>query len=115
MSAPGSRSLIPFVVCGLAVALVIGVFVSGMAASTPDAQQRAVIESECAGAADKEACLAEAEGEPVLGFQPAVFFDYGLSWLSGLVGVLATFAVGAGILLLLRGGSSTSARGNRVR
>lgn len=115
MSAPGSRSLVPFVLCGMAVALVIGVFVSGFAASTPDAQQRAVIESECADAADKEACLAQAEGEPVLAVQPAVFFDYGLSWLSGLVGVLATFAIGAGILLLLRGGSSSAAGGNRVR
>ncbi|MEW6637472.1 MAG: PDGLE domain-containing protein [Actinomycetota bacterium] len=94
-----------FVLAGLAAALVIGTVVSNFAASTPDALQRAVIDSACRGAQDVEACLAAYEGAPVLGAQPAALFDYGVTWLSGLVGVILCFAIGTGVLLLLRKGA----------
>jgi cobalt/nickel transport protein len=115
----GSRSIVPFVLVGLAIALLIGVVISNFAASTPDALQRAVINSACndeANEAAVEECLAEQEGEPVLGIQPAATFDYGVTWLSGLVGVIICFAMGAGIVFLLRrtGGSSGDAP-SRVR
>jgi hypothetical protein len=101
-----SRSIVPFVLVGLTVALLIGVVVSNFAASTPDALLRAVIDSACEGEPNVE-CLAEQEGEPVLGIQPASTFDYEVTWFSGLVGVLLCFALGAGLVLPLRrtGGS----------
>ena len=110
MASQGSRSIAPFVLVGLVVALLIGAVVSNFAASTPDALQRAVIDSACEGepnGAAVEECLAEQEGEPVLDVQPASTFDYGVTWFSGLVGVILCFAVGAGMVLLLRrtGGS----------
>ena len=110
MASRGSRSIVPFVLVGLAVAFLIGVVVSNFAASTPDALQRAVIDSACEGEPNGtavEECLAEQEGEPVLDIQPASTFDYGVTWFSGLVGVVLCFMLGAGIVLLLRrtGGS----------
>ncbi len=116
MAPPGRRSIVPFVLVGLAIALLIGVVASPFAASTPDALQRAILNSECEDAANEEACLAEQEGEPVLSFQPSFLFDYGVSWLSGLVGVLLTFVLGTGIVLLLRRGGGSSGRSSeRVR
>lgn len=114
MAPTRNRPVAPFVLAGLAVALLIGVVISNFAASTPDALQRAVINSACDGAPNEaaaEECLAEQEGEPLIGIQPGFLFDYGVTWLSGLVGVLATFALGAGIVYLLRrpGGSSGGA------
>lgn len=111
----GTRPVAPFVVAGLVVSLVIGMVVANFAASTPDAQQRAVIESACQNAPDAEACLAEQEGEPVLGFQPAALFDYGTTWISGLVGVAATFAIGAGAVFLVRHAGPSSEASGRVR
>lgn len=111
MASPGDRSVVQFVVVGLAGALLIGVVFSNFAASTPDALQRAVIDSSCRGEPNEaavEECLAEQEGEPVLGIQPASTFDYGVTWFSGLVGVLLCFAIGAGIVLLLRRTGSSS-------
>jgi hypothetical protein len=110
------RSIVPFVVVGLAIALLIGVVVSNFAASTPDALQRAIIDSACRDAPDKEACLLEQEGKPVLEIAPGALLGYQVSWLSGLVGVLATFAVGAGLVMLLRlaGGPSSGTSGHRV-
>ncbi|MDP8952112.1 MAG: PDGLE domain-containing protein [Actinomycetota bacterium] len=119
MAASGSRSIVPFVLVGLAISLLIAVIVSNFAAESPDALQRAIINSVCQDAATEEQaeeCLAEQEGEPVLQIQPAPMFGYEVTWLSGLVGVILTFAVGAGIVLLLRrtGGSSSGTSG-RVR
>ena len=113
-----SRSVIPFVIVGLVVALLVGMVVSNFAASSPDALQRAVINSQCEGAADEEACLVAQEGEPLLRIQPAPLFDYGVTWLSGLVGVFVTFVLGAGLVLVLRrrdGSSAGTAAGRRVR
>ncbi|MGF1472595.1 MAG: PDGLE domain-containing protein [Rubrobacteraceae bacterium] len=114
----GNRSVLPFVLVGLAVALLIGMVISNFAASSPDALQRAVINSQCEGAADEEACLAAQEGEPLFRVQPASLFDYSVAWLSGLLGVAATFGIGAGLVLLLRrfsGSSEASGAGRRVR
>jgi len=90
------------VLVGLAVALLIGVVASNFAASTPDALQRAIIDSACRDAPDKEACLIEQEGKPVLEIAPEALLGYQVTWLSGLVGVVVTFAVGAGLVMLLR-------------
>lgn len=98
----GNIGLGRFVLIGLAVALLIGMVVSAFAASTPDALQRAVIESACQGAADEEACMAEEEGAPLLGIQPAFMSGYEVGWLSGLLGVAVTFALGTGLVLLVR-------------
>jgi len=119
MASPGSRSIVPFVLVGLVIALLIGMGVSNFAASTPDALQRAVINSACEDEPNEaavEECLAEQEGEPVLEIQPAVLAGYEVTWLSGLVGIIATFALGAGIVFLLRrtGGSSANTS-SRVR
>ena len=110
------RSIVPFVVVGLAITLLMGMVVSNFAASTPDALQRAIIDSACRDAPDKEACLLEQEGKPVLGVAPGILLGYQVTWLSGLVGVLATFASGAGLVLLLRlsGGPSSSTSGHRA-
>lgn len=122
MAPSRSRSIVPFVLVGLAVALLIGMVVSNFAASTPDALQRAIINSACEDAPDEEACLAEQEGKPVLEIAPSALLGYEVGWLSGLVGVALTFAVGAGLVVLLRrqdgspgGGSSAEPTGRRVR
>ena len=109
MASRGGRSSgVPFVLVGLIVALLVGTVVSHFATSTPDALQRVIIDSACEDAATEEACLAEQEGEPVLGFQPGFLFDYGVAWLSGLVGVALCFVLGAGVVLLLRRGRGSS-------
>ncbi len=111
MAPSGSRSLGGFVLVGLAIALLIGVVASNFAASTPDALQRAIIDGACQDASNEEACLAEHEGKPVLEIAPNALMGYEVNWLSGLVGIVLTFAVGAGLVLLLRrsGGSDSSA------
>lgn len=102
MAQSRSRSVLPFVLFGLVLSLVIAVVVSNFAAESPDALQRAIIDSACQGTADEEACLVEQEGEPVLGAPSDALNGYEVTWLSGLVGVFATFFVGAGIVYLLR-------------
>ena len=119
MASQGGRSIVPFVLVGLAIALLIGAVVSNFAASTPDALQRAVIDSACDGEPNEaavEKCLAEQEGEPVLDIQPASTSGYGVTWFSGLVGVVLCFALGAGMVLLLRRTKGASERSfSRVR
>ncbi len=111
-----SRSIVPFVLVGLVIALGIGMVLSNFAAETPDPLVRAIINSACQDAASEEEveeCVAEQEGEPVLAIQPEALAGYEVTWLSGLVGVLACFVIGAGIVFLLRrtgGSSDTSAR-----
>ena len=105
------RSIVPFVLVGLVIALLIGMVASNFAASTPDALQRSIINSACRDAPDKEACLVEQEGEPVLEIAPQALLGYQVTWLSGLVGVIATFAIGAGLVMLVRrSGGPTPAR-----
>lgn len=89
------------VLVGLGVALLVGTVLAGFAAGTPDALQRVVIDSACQDAADKEACLAEKEGEPVVLLAPKALADYANVALSGLVGVAVSFVVGSGLVYLL--------------
>ncbi len=112
MNSSGNRSVITFVLVGLAIALMIGVVASNFAANTPDALQRAILDSACRDAPDKEACLVDREGEPVLEIAPRALLDYQVTWLSGLVGVIVTFAVGVGLVTLLR--RPGGATGHRV-
>ncbi len=118
MAASRSSSLVPFVLVGLAIALLIGVVLSNFAAETPDALQRAVINSACQdepNAAAVEECLAEQEGDPVLEAPSSALNGYEVTWLSGLVGVIACFVIGAGIGFLLRRTGSSSGTSARVR
>ena len=96
------RQVSLLVVVGVGLALLVGVVVANFAASSPDALQRAVISSMCQDAPAKQACLAEKEGEPVLLLAPRALAGYANVPLSGLVGVIATFAVGSGLVYLLR-------------
>ena len=89
-----------FVVVGLLTALIAGMGVSAFASSDPDGLEASVLRTSCAQAEDPDACLAQAAGDPA--FDRAPLADYRVLWLSGLVGVVATFALGAGALGLLR-------------
>lgn len=102
-----------FVVGGLAVALLIGGVLSSFAAGDPDGLESAVIKSQCEDAADQDACLAEAAGDPV--FDAAPLPGYELTPLSGVLGVLACFAIGGGVVLLMRRGSAPGAEDDRAR
>jgi cobalt/nickel transport protein len=90
------------VLVGLLVSLVVGVGVSYLASPEPDGLEAAYLRTACADAADPEACLEEAAGEPV--FDAAPLPDYEVTWLSGLLGVAACFAVGAGLVAAVRAG-----------
>lgn len=88
------------ILLGLAVALVVGMVVSNFASPDPDGLESAVLKTQCADAPDPDACLAEAAGDPV--FEAAPLPDYHITWLSGLVGVLVCFGIGAGIAVIAR-------------
>jgi hypothetical protein len=74
---------------------------SAFASSQPDGLEASVIRTACAEATDPDACLEEAAGDPA--FDAAPLPDYSVLWLSGLVGVLATFLIGAGAVRAVRG------------
>lgn len=84
------------VIAGLAVALLIGVGLSAFASAAPDGLEASVLQTQCAEAADPAACLDAASGTPAFTASPLV--DYSTVWLSGIVGVVACFALGAGVL-----------------
>lgn len=92
-----------FVATGLAVALLVGVVVSTLASPDPDGLESAVIESVCDG---DEACLEEAAGDPV--YDAAPLPDYERTPLSGLLGTVAVFVIGAGLVALARVGRRRS-------
>lgn len=102
------------VIAGLLVSLVVGMGLSLFADEDPDGLEAAFIRTECADAADKDACLEEAAGEPVFGGAPLP--DYEITWLSGLVGVAVSFGLGAGLVALVRGGrrGDVGRRGDRA-
>lgn len=97
--------MIRFTLAGLALALVAGVVLSAFASGNPDGLESAVLKSQCADASDPDACLAEAAGDPV--YTAAPLPDYEITPLSGFLGVLACFALGAGAVALVRGRPGT--------
>lgn len=103
-----------FTLAGLAVALVAGVVLSNFASPDPDGLESAVLRTQCAEAADADACLADAAGESV--FTGAPLPDYRITPLSGFLGVLVSFGLAAGLVALVRRGRSDPADGApRVR
>lgn len=91
-----------FVMVGLGATLVVAMGVSNLASAAPDGLESGVLRSECADAADPNVCLETAAGESVFAGSPLP--DYEGGWVSGLIGVAATFAIGSGIVLIGRAG-----------
>jgi hypothetical protein len=86
----------------LLVAVFIAAVISGVASSAPDGLESAVLKSQCQDAADPDACLADHAGEAAAYTRaPAALADYEVGWLSGIVGVVACFSIGGGLLLVL--------------
>ncbi|MBW6434590.1 PDGLE domain-containing protein [Actinoplanes hulinensis] len=101
-----------FLIAGLLVALLLAGVVSNFASGSPDGLDHAAREG-CTFNADDEitggACMAQREGEHQLGDSPLA--DYAIAGidneflatgLSGVAGVLITFAIGGGLFWLLR-------------
>lgn len=93
-----------FVLTALTLALVVGAGLSALASGQPDGLESAVARTQCSSAPDVDACLDELAGEPAVAVAPAPLDGYATTWLSGVVGVVATFAVTAGALALVRAG-----------
>ena len=92
--------LAAFIVVGLGVALFVATVVSNFASPAPDGLESAVLKTRCADAPVPDECLAATAGDPV--YEAAPLPDYEVTWLSGLVGVLACFALGMGLTGLSR-------------
>jgi hypothetical protein len=93
-----------FVLVSLFVAVVIGSGLAYLAAGDPDGLESAIIKTQCADAPDAGECLDEAAGEPAVVVAPGPLDDYGVTWLSGIVGAAITFLAGAGLVALVRSG-----------
>ena len=114
-----TRKLGWFLAAGLLVALLLAGVVSSFASSSPDGLDHAAREG-CTFNADDEitggTCMLQQEREHQLGDSPLA--DYGIrgidneylsTGLSGVLGVLVTFAVGGGAFWLLRRRDRTGA------
>lgn len=106
------RRRIGFLVGGLVVSLLLAGLVSNLASGSPDGLEHAAHQG-CTVGADGEivdgSCIAQAEREHDLA--GGWLADYGIrgvdnDWLatglSGVIGVLVTFAVGGGLFWLVR-------------
>ena len=102
-----------FVVAALLVAVAVGAGMSYLASSAPDGLEASVMRSACAEAADPEACLEQAAGDPAFDASPLP--DYSVLWVSGLVGVVACFALGAGAVRAARRRPAAPVRAPRER
>ena len=88
-----------FVAGGLLVALLLAFFVSPEASSQPDGLDRVAIDQ---GFAEQEEAHA-LDGAPTAGYAvEGVDDDRLATGLAGLIGVAVTFAVGAGLFLLVQ-------------
>ena len=88
-----------FVAGGLLVALLLAFFVSPAASSKPDGLEKVAIDQ---GFADQEEAHGLA-GAPTAGYAVEGVDDDRLSTgLAGLIGVTVTFAIGAGLFLLVQ-------------
>jgi hypothetical protein len=89
-----------FLIAGLAVALVIGVLVSPFASSRPDGLSRVSIEK---GFAETAKTSPIGKPSPVGGYAVKGVSDARISTgLAGGIGVVLTFALGAGVFFGLR-------------
>jgi cobalt/nickel transport protein len=107
-----SRKLGFFLLSGLLVSLVLAGVVSNFASSSPDGLDSAARKGCTVDAADNitgGTCMAQQEKEHQLADGPLA--DYGIkgvgneylsTGLSGVVGVLVTFGIGAGVFWLVR-------------
>ena len=102
------RAVRGLVVVGLAAALIAAMGLSSFASSAPDGLEASVLSTYCADAAVPEQCLEEAAGTPA--FDRAPLPDYSVLWLSGLFGVIACFALGAGLMRSARGRAADAAQ-----
>lgn len=93
-----------FALAALTVALLLGAGLSALASGQPDGLESAVARTQCSAADDVDACLDELAGEPAVAVAPGALGSYEVPWLSGVVGVTATFAATAGALVLVRAG-----------
>jgi hypothetical protein len=102
MKAVGRRArlgFVAFVVGGLVVTLVLAFFVSPSASGEPDGLDRVAIDN---GFADTKTDHAVDDG-PTAGYEVRGVDDDRLSTgLAGVIGVAVTFAVAAGVLLMVR-------------
>ncbi|MBO3738013.1 PDGLE domain-containing protein [Actinoplanes flavus] len=101
-----------FLIAGLLVALLLAGVVSSFASGSPDGLDYAAREG-CTFNADDEitggTCMAQREGEHQLGDSPLADYavagvdnEFLATGLSGVAGVLITFAIGGGLFWLLR-------------
>jgi hypothetical protein len=93
------RSITAFVLAGLAVAAFLAVVVSNWASSEPDGLERVAIDQGFAGQAVEPGTA----GSPLADYAVSGV-DHG--WLStglaGIIGVLLCFAIGAGLVFVIR-------------
>jgi cobalt/nickel transport protein len=113
-----SKRLGWFLAGGLLVALLLAGVVSNFASGSPDGLDHAAREGctfNAAGEITGGTCMAQQEGAHQLGDSPLA--DYGLrgidndllsTGLSGVLGVLVTFALGGGVFWLVRRRERTS-------
>jgi len=95
------RPVVRYVLGGLLLAVLIGAVISGFASGAPDGLESAVLKTQCQDASDPQICLTDAAGDAAYTGAPSGLADYEVGWLSGIVGVMACFAIGGGLLLLL--------------
>jgi cobalt/nickel transport protein len=92
-----------FILAGLLVSLVLAGLVSNFASEAPDGLEHAAREG-CTEDATGEivggSCIAQAERDHDLAGSP--FADYAVPVVSGVVGVVITFAVAGGLFWLVR-------------
>jgi cobalt/nickel transport protein len=113
-----------FLIAGLFVALLLAGVASSFASGSPDGLDYAAREG-CTFDADGEitggTCMAQQEQEHQLGDSPLA--DYGIkgidnemlsTGLSGVAGVLLTFAIGGGLFWVLRRRSSADPSSEKV-
>lgn len=92
-----------FLLAGLLVSLVLAGVVSNFVSQSPDGLEHTAREGctvDASGEIVDGSCIAQAEREHDLAGSP--FADYALPGLSGVVGVLVTFAVAGGLFWLVR-------------
>jgi cobalt/nickel transport protein len=88
-----------FIVAGLIVALVLAFFVSPSASGDPDGLNKVAIDEGFADTENEHSL----DGAPTAGYEVRGVDDDRLSTgLAGVIGVAVTFAVAAGVMLMVR-------------